>query len=371
MNLLAEKLRTTVYLIVSTILLALLFRTWLMMGLIEPVVVAGSSMAPHLRGSHAIAWCPDCKATYEVGAEYAWSTGLVCASCGSPDLSLEKTLHGGDFILLDRSIYRWRDPHRWELVVLRDPTDGTQLCVKRVVGLPGECVEVRDGDIWIDGKRSVKPIDAQRELRIPIKLNGRPITDSLSYNAGLSRRVEGVRDLMVTANLQIKGPGRLEMRLVDGREHVALIVELPSWKVRWRGAKTDLNEHELEGLVRDPPETGEFLLELSSFDGQLLLAVDGAVIFRETRKPRVPTLDVEQSWKVNCHGEVHLSELHYYRDVHYIPDSERRGGLAEFSAKLGEDEFFLLGDNPPVSIDSRRWGPVSGEFLIGKPIPVR
>ncbi|NOY43332.1 MAG: hypothetical protein GXP26_16045 [Planctomycetes bacterium] len=38
---------------------------------------------------------------------------------------------------------------------------------------------------------------------------------------------------------------------------------------------------------------------------------------------------------------------------------------------LGRGEYFLLGDNAPISVDSRRWGPVPGRLLLGKPVGVR
>ena len=68
-------------------------------------------------------------------------------------------IHGGDRLLIDRTAYELRKPRRWEPVVFRSPDDG-QLTVKRVVGLPGETIELRDGDVWIDGRVATKSLVA-------------------------------------------------------------------------------------------------------------------------------------------------------------------------------------------------------------------
>jgi signal peptidase I len=48
-------------------------------------------------------------------------------------------------------------PRRWDLAAFQWPEDPNIVYVKRVVGFPGEEVAIRDGDVWIDGKRAAKP----------------------------------------------------------------------------------------------------------------------------------------------------------------------------------------------------------------------
>ena len=64
--------------------------------------------------------------------------------------SMRPTLAAGDLLLIDRQAYASRPPARGDLVLVRR---GTEFLVKRVVGLPGERVEVRQGAVWIDGRR--------------------------------------------------------------------------------------------------------------------------------------------------------------------------------------------------------------------------
>jgi len=91
-----------------------------------------------------------------------------------PSSSMEPTLHCGrpgpgceahfsDRVLADRLIYRFRDPHRDEIVVFTTPPLAKVRCgaggtfVKRVIGLPGETWEEKNGTVYINGKPLKEP----------------------------------------------------------------------------------------------------------------------------------------------------------------------------------------------------------------------
>ena len=63
--------------------------------------------------------------------------------------SMAPTLHGGDLVVT----LPLRRPRRGEVVLVRDPRDPEHHQVKRVIGLAGEVVEVRDGTLLLDGRR--------------------------------------------------------------------------------------------------------------------------------------------------------------------------------------------------------------------------
>jgi len=63
--------------------------------------------------------------------------------------SMEPALADGDIILVDRVSHHFFSPHRGEIVVLHNPHKLVETDVKRVVGLPGETVQVRTTDIVI------------------------------------------------------------------------------------------------------------------------------------------------------------------------------------------------------------------------------
>lgn len=67
-------------------------------------------------------------------------------------ISMEPTLHEGQYLIVSKVAYWLREPRRGDIVVL-DPPDhrSTIPYIKRIVGLPGERVEVRGGRVWVDG----------------------------------------------------------------------------------------------------------------------------------------------------------------------------------------------------------------------------
>lgn len=74
-----------------------------------------------------------------------------------PSESMTHTLEKNDLILVDKVIYRVSNPNRGDIVVFHkpgDPPDSPAL-IKRVVGIPGDVLEVKDGKLWRNGQ----PID--------------------------------------------------------------------------------------------------------------------------------------------------------------------------------------------------------------------
>lgn len=74
-----------------------------------------------------------------------------------PSESMEDTIMTGDRIFGNRLAYINKDPQRFDIVIFKYPDDETQLFIKRVIGLPGEAVEIRDGKVYIDGSET--PLD--------------------------------------------------------------------------------------------------------------------------------------------------------------------------------------------------------------------
>ncbi|KPJ55381.1 hypothetical protein AMJ47_00745 [Parcubacteria bacterium DG_72] len=63
--------------------------------------------------------------------------------------SMDPSFEHGDYLIIDEITYRFRDPERGEVIVFKFPYDSSQKFIKRIIGLPGETIEVTEGKIII------------------------------------------------------------------------------------------------------------------------------------------------------------------------------------------------------------------------------
>jgi signal peptidase I len=96
-----------------------------------------------------------------------------------PSESMENTLLVGDHLIMSRFGYDaglplmqyhiplWRNPKRQQIVIIRAPQlEGAPDLIKRVIGMPGDTLEIHDGHVWINGQQLVEPY---------LKEPGRPV----------------------------------------------------------------------------------------------------------------------------------------------------------------------------------------------------
>jgi len=63
--------------------------------------------------------------------------------------SMEPNFQNGDYLIVDEISYRFLEPKRGEVIVFKYPNNPSQRYIKRIVGLPGETVEVKEGKVMI------------------------------------------------------------------------------------------------------------------------------------------------------------------------------------------------------------------------------
>lgn len=71
--------------------------------------------------------------------------------------SMEPTLHSGQFLLVNRLAYHLGEPERGDIIVFHSPSNSRDDLVKRIIGLPGEAVTIREGFVYIDGQLLQEP----------------------------------------------------------------------------------------------------------------------------------------------------------------------------------------------------------------------
>ena len=109
-------------------------------------------------------------AWFWVGLVFLLINGAIGQARVIPSESMEKTLLVGDHLIMSRIGYDagipftdvhvplWRNPKRQQIIIFKPPFDRNQPdYVKRVIGLPGDVVDVRDNSVWINGKRLDEP----------------------------------------------------------------------------------------------------------------------------------------------------------------------------------------------------------------------
>ncbi len=394
----------------------LLARVLAVQGLFAPIEIDGGSMAPSLLGSHREVRCSDCGFAWkcETFADNA-APRMICPNCGSKlgDQVAARTVEA-DRVWIDRATYLAMGPVRGDLVAVKIPGEANKFAVKRIAALPGETWSISNGDLMIDGKLAAKSLeqfldsavvvneDAFRPSSLegksrwravdvksawqtipsghswqsgaentgnvlryvnwacvetaPIRQAAKPIRDVDSYNISLARLLNEVRDIAVTMDVSLTGTATLRIAI-------------------WReSGKKEIVSLSSDQMANDACVllAGKHRIVVGSIDGRTLLSVDG--------HPRVPVLgkppdelpiDASQPICLVALGEgtIAVENIRVLRDI-YLLDADGLSRTKSTENNLGRDEYAVLGDNPPASIDSRQWPkPIRRQDILGRVIP--
>lgn len=432
----------------------LIVQTWLVHGWLVPDVVAEASMAPTLRGPHRQVVCPGCGLRYSCDAATDSANfrplPAICPNCGTKfDGLAELPVQSGDRLLIDRASWNWRQPRRWEMAVLRDPTNPRDLVVKRIVGLPGETVEIREGDVHINGHIACKSLDQLRRTAIPVNrddcrvqaresatvplnhwqsgrhawqetphgwqisasapeldddkpdadqpsralaylirrnysggwLAEQPVRDDYAYNIGESRELQPVRDILMRCRVRAAGNGKLYFVIANERASFSITIDATTGACELSSRSPGSFLKEVIGAATIAPERlhSGSLIEFAFFDRQIVFALDGHDVLLSPVSAAGGALVETTEEKPVCHLSIQagnidaeVTELEVLRDVYYLPAAGNAPATST-QYQLGPDEYFVLGDNSPVSLDSRVWhadGGVRREHLFGSVLAV-
>lgn len=370
--------------------------------------------------------CPGCRETRST-SEATSRTGVAkalrveCRECTYKHETLIEPddILGGNKILVDKFRYDAVEPKRWDVVVFR--FNSHRNYIKRLIGLPGESIQIVNGDIHIDGKVEVKPVKVQENLWIPVH-------DSSIPEAGLAETSAWEQDkgwtryTKETADLPDKTPGGWGFNFSTGSGELqysrpaynyygyngsyrgsapALIRDL-KMTARLRATPRAGAESSIEIEIDNSPSTyrwkipfgeGESLLTISNLtdpiwknseislpsDREVTLSME--VIDRTVRlfidedlvaETPLPDSELESGLALKenqgirvraqrCGGYLH--QVKVFRDLHWT-------GNGNFAVTgpfdIGQGRYFVLGDNSPSSLDSRYWGDFGRSNLLGR-----
>lgn len=467
--------------IVIAVILAVLVRAFVL----EAFQIPTGSMAPGLCGVHMNVECPNCGYAYNVGGtpgDYGLAgTGgpaaeglqaMACPLCSQVPGSQDVTPRVGDHIFVNKTLYEARNPRRWEVFVFKypgsefDASDRNQELnfIKRCVGLPGDRLQIVDGDLFNHGQILRKPERAQQALWFPLfdsaypwqqQVNDRPawrllgrrevvlptvaspgpitvrnsgpdsvtrlvfnreVDDHLIYN-GYNPRVhrESVSDVALELRLvALERAGSVEIELdadkaarPDGWSAGRLAPdEIPSYR-RLR-VKLDLaggtgtmtlGDDDSRRATFDIDATASVLVRLENVDYLATLRLDGQQVAAIDYWPG-QSVEKAHRREVNYDGnrypmrqprlrfrgvKADLETLKLWRDIYYINQGRssmdllgqdgavivlHKPGevitLEDGSTTVSQGEFFALGDNSTHSRDSRMWGRVPRQNILGR-----
>ena len=70
-----------------------------------------------------------------------------------PSESMEQTIMTGDRVFGNRLAYVFGDPERYDIIIFKYPDNEKELFIKRIIGMPGETVEIKDGKVYMNGSK--------------------------------------------------------------------------------------------------------------------------------------------------------------------------------------------------------------------------
>jgi len=92
------------------------------------------------------------------------AVNLITARIRVEGISMEPSLHDGQFVVVNRLAYRWHEINRGDIIVFHFPPDPSRRFIKRVIGLPGDVVSIHDSQVYVNGLSLTEPYLADEPL---------------------------------------------------------------------------------------------------------------------------------------------------------------------------------------------------------------
>ena len=246
------------------------------------------------------------------------------------------------------------NPRMYGDIVIR-PVDRRENYVKRCVGLPSDTLQIKKGQVYIDGKAIENPTEMQ--FNYFVQTTGPYITDDMFRELGISKEDQTLMTdgLGWEENLIEMG---LDRRDAQGR--LAPVYHLPLTQKMYETLSG--NKKLISNIIIEPGEFSGQMYPLNLYTkwdrnnyGPIWIPAKGATI-----KLTEDNLPIYERCIVAYEG----NKLEVKEDGIYI------NGEKTDSYTFNMDYYWMMGDNRDKSADSRYWGFVPEDHVVGKPIVV-
>lgn len=314
-------------------------------------------------------------------------------------------LSRGDRILVNNLSYRLEAPKRFDVAVFKFPRNPSENYIKRIVGLPGDTLDVKHGELYVDDRLARKPLavqeamwilvhdgdyvrndDAQGQAAWELESGGWVAPDESADGVKVYRAQAGDKPAKMRYARSIRNWTPYNVFSNAGGNHV--VGDVKAQFTALLGRESDLavqlrtDHRRIEVVFRDSPQQATVLIDgaqaaqfaglttgthdigVAHTDSRLAVYVDGALACLKELDPLEATPTMSEVELVCAQGSVEVSSLRLYRDVFYL------SGLGYLSSPfpftVPDAHYFAFGDNPTNSKDSREWGAVPAGHLVGR-----
>ncbi len=330
-------------------------------------------MSPSLFGPSANVRCDRCGIAYRINWQPEMRpTGdvLRCWNCGADFVYQPTGLNSGDVIHVDRRGFELAGPEVCDIVAIAGPD---RVRIKRIVACPGQTISQPAAELLCDGKRIANHgvwmlvhddghrrgadscwtattqhgwtkreagFDAEADAENSSRSSMLRYGHRAAYNRLKPDRVRDDYAANANESRRLREVDRLGLRVICCVERPAT---MQFW--HWRSSGTQVVTRQLS--------IGQHQL---CIDWQAAQSIDSSSI--DAEHPLAITID---------HGALSLGAIQVVRPLFYWLDT-RHPQAVKLPLVLGGDEYFVVGDNVPLSLDSRHHGPVNRRDLLGKVI---